>query len=421
MRAKKNIVLLMCLFAGLCLFPITAKAKSGVLQLTSETDSVTKGETITVVCRVTSEEAFTDTSFRLSYDDKILGFLSGGAKVSGGNGMLYVASTGNSEETYKKTFSLQFKAKKKGTTVIVPDGAVTVTDSEGSDFSMSSNRLAITVKKKGAGQPEATASPGTIPEVTPQPVLSSENRLKSLKVSAQNLSPDFSPETKEYTAAVDADTDILYFTYVPQDDKARVQIKGNEDLTVGTNHVTVSVTAENGSVCEYKIQVTKESREQTEAKEKDETSPDIGFSIRRTDGIIYLKNAYEFEVLNPDELKSIPAGYIQSTIELSGISLPAFTLEQDLDNNYLLLYLKGASGEKAIYQYDRTEQTIQKYTGTMTERVNHASVSDGKSTGSVSFHVLIGIIAVLIIIVLCMLITMLKMAIKKKKPEDLDF
>ena len=259
--------------------------------------------------------------------------------------------------------------------------------------------------------------------MTPQPVLSKENRLKSLKVSAVDFSPAFTPDGKEYTATVDANTDILYFTYISQDEKARVRIKGNEDLTVGENDVSVTVTAEDGSTNEYKIKVTKESQAQTEEREKEssEDLPDVGFSIRQSNGQIFLKNSYEFEVLNPDELDSIPSGYIQSTIELSGISVPAFTMEHDLDNNYLLLYLKGPSGDKALYQYDRTEQTIQKYTGTMTKRVNNGSSAGTGSGFSVSSYVLLGIIVLLIIIILCMLIAMLKMAMKKKIADDLDF
>ena len=423
MKMRKHVVVLFSLLVSFFVFPAAAKAGSGTLQLTAAANPVSKGEMLTVVCQITSEEAFVDTSFRISYDSKILQFISGGKKVTGGDGMLQITSTGNSEETYKKTFSLQFKAKKKGTAVVAPDGAIKVTGKEGSGFSMSSNQLTITVEKKGSAGTQESAPPTTLPEVTPQPVLSKENRLKSLKVSAFDFAPTFVPDGKEYTATVDAGTDILYFSYVPQDEKARVRIKGNEDLTVGVNEVTVTVTAEDGSANEYKIKVTKESQAQTEEREKEEAEdlPDVGFSIRQSNGQVYLKNSYEFEVLNPDELDSVPSGYIQSTIELSGISVPAFTMEHDLDNNYLLLYLKGPKGDRSLYQYDRTEQTIQKYTGTMTERVNNGS-SAGTSSGlPVSSYVLLGIIVFLIIIILCMLIAMLKMAMKKKIPDDLDF
>ena len=413
---------MLCLLVlmGAFLFPSAASASSGVVQLTATSSQVAKGDPLTVVCQVTSQNAFVDVSFQISYDASILDFISGGGKVTGGNGTLQIASTGNSGAVYKKTFSLQFKARKKGTTVIAVDGGINVTDETGSSFSMSSNQVAVTVVKKGKAV--ATAEPTNIPEVTPQPVLSKENRLKSLKVSALDFSPAFTPDGKEYTATVDANTDTLYFTYVPQDEKARVRIQGNEDLIIGENAVTVAVTAEDGSVNDYKIKVTKESQAETEAREKEdeENLPDIGFSIRQDNARIVLKNSYEFEVLDPKELDSVPAGYIQSSMELDGISVPAFTMEHDLSNNFLLLYLKGPSGDKTLYQYDRTEKSIQKYTGTMVERVNKGEAAKSEGGFPLSSYALLGIIVFLIITILCMLIAMLKMAMKKSSYESDD-
>lgn len=413
------------------LLPAEAEASSGVVQLTTTSPQVAKGDTFTVVCQVTSQEEFLDASFRIGYDAKLVTFLSGGKKVTGSDGILQIASVGNTDSVTKRTFSLQFEAKKKGTAVFAMEGTARVTDEEGNAFSVSSNQLTVTVSKKRAAV--SSSQPTATPLVTPQPVLSGENRLKSLQVSALSLSPAFDPEVKEYTAEVDADTEILYFSYLPVDEKARVLVKGNEDLTVGSNEVTVTVTAENGSVNEYKLHVNKESQAETEAREKEGAAGerDVEFSIYRNEDRIMLKNSYEFEVLDPSELTNIPAGYIQSSIELEGISIPAFTMEHDLDNNYLLLYLKGVTGERALYQYDRTEQTIQKYTGTMIERVNKGTAASG-SVFSAPSYILMGIIVVLVVVILCMLIAMLKMAMKrrhdgrasgsdKKYPDDLDF
>lgn len=420
------------LLLGLFLFSASASASSGVVQFTTTSPQVAKGDTFTVVCQVTAQEEFLDVSFRISYDAKLLTFLSGGKKVTGSDGILQVTSVGNTESAIKKTFSLQFEAKKKGTAAFALEGTAKVTDEEGNAFSVSSNQLTVTVAKKGTAvsSPQPTATP----LVTPQPVLSQENKLKSLKVSALSLSPAFDPAVKEYTAEVDADTETLYFSYLPVDEKSRVLVKGNEDLTVGSNEVTVTVTAENGSVNEYKIHVIKESQAETEAREKEGAAQeqDVEFSIYRNQDRIILKNSYEFEVLDPSELTNTPAGYIQSSIELNGISIPAFTMEHDLDNNYLLLYLKGGTGESALYQYDRTEQTIQKYTGTMIERVNKGATADSGSGLLVPSYILMAVIVFLVVVILCMLIAMLKMAMKrrndirasgqdKKHPKDLDF
>lgn len=407
----------MLILFGWAFLSAKAYAASGIVQFTTTTPVVAKGDRCTVVCQVTSDEAFLDTSFSVSYDDRCLAFLTGGTKVKGGNGLLKVSSVGNTESTNKKTFSLQFEAKKKGTCIIELEGQADITDSEGSHFSLSSNRLAITVQKKGSTvSPTPIAS--TVPQVTPKPVLSEENRLKKLSAHCISFQPDFSPEQKEYEVSVDAATDKLYISYAPMDEKARVLLKGNEELASGSNRVIVRVLAENGQERQYILKVKKESDRETKKREEKEKGKqkDMSFSVAKRDDGIYIQNAYEFEVLDPSALSQVPAGYIQSNIELNGIEVPAFTMEQDLDNNYLLLYLKGPSKQSILYQFDRQEQTLQRYTGTMTERVNRGNQEDGRdSSSSISTYVWMGIIIVLVILLLCMLLIMLKMATQRKR------
>ena len=146
MKKRMTAGIILILMMAFCL-PVTAKAASGSLQLSALSETVSKGSQVTVVCQVASAESFADVSFRLSYDDSILTFLSGGKKVSGGNGMLEIASTGNTAEVPKKTFSLQFKAKKKGTTIIRADGDISVTNASGEKCSMWSNQVAVSVVK----------------------------------------------------------------------------------------------------------------------------------------------------------------------------------------------------------------------------------------------------------------------------------
>ena len=368
----------MILMMAFCL-PVTAKAASGSLQLSALSETVSKGSQVTVVCQVASAESFADVSFRLSYDDSILTFLSGGKKVSGGNGMLEIASTGNTAEVPKKTFSLQFKAKKKGTTIIRADGDISVTNASGEKFSMWSNQVAVSVVKK---------------------------------------------KKKTGNTEVDANSDSLYYSYALQDEKARVLVRGGENLSEGNNDVSFVVTAEDGSVREYKVMVTKETKEETESREDEaDTTQSVGFVVEQKGDKKIIKNSYEFEVANPDDLERVPEGYIQSSVVLSGVTVTAFTMEHDLDNNYLLLYLKPKGGDAALYQYDRTEQTIQKYTGTMVERVNKGETADDSGSFPISTTVLMAVIIVLIVTVLSLLIVMLKMAMKRrdKKGKELDF
>lgn len=434
MKKWRGIIVLLWLFGAFFAVSSRAEASSGTIQFTTASSQVKKGDMFTVVCQVTSANTFLDTEFSIDYNAKILQFVSGGKKVSGSGGVLRVSSTGNKTATNKKTFSLQFVALKNGASNISVTGSAKVTDEEGNSFSVSSNRLSIIVSKDGNEQvsPRETI----LPKITPKPVKNGNNKLKSLKLTALSMSPEFTADTKEYTASVDCNTEILYLSFETENKKAGVQVQGNEGLKTGENKVRILVTAENGSRLAYNITVNKENQTETEERQNKEKAEDkdISFHISKKNNRIFLKNSYEFEVLETSELSNVPAGYIQSSIELNGISVPAFTMENDLGNNYLLLYLKGPTGESNIYQYDRAEQTLQRYTGSMIEKVNKGSGETRRSAAPImSNYVFLGIITGLVIIILCMLIAMLKMAMKRREDkkkipssekdimDDLDF
>lgn len=411
-------VLLLVVFA----VPVRSEANSCVIQFSTASAQVKRGELFTIVCQVTSGDPFLDVSFIIDYDDNVMHFVKGGKKVSGGYGELTVDSSGNLEETYKKTFSLQFMGKRNGSGLISVKDSAEITDAAGNAFSVSSNRLSIQVSKKGSEDAGEKDSPAPA-AVTPSPVLSKNNRLKSLKTTAYTMTPVFSGNVTEYSASVDSSAETLYVSFVPEDERARVRVYGNESLKPGNNQVTVQVTSESGKTRKYRINVYRETKEETEERTetKEEKKKDMSFSVLQRADTVFIQNAYEFEVLDADELKEVPEGYIQSKIVLDGVSVTAFTMEEELDSNYLLLYLKGPSGERGLYQYDREEKTLQRYTGNMVERINHGSTSsDGGSliSGSTSGYVMLTIIVVLVILVLCLLIAMLKMAIRRKEEME---
>ena len=421
-RKRGYVILFFLILIVAAAVPSRCKANSCVIQFTTETAQVKKGDVFTIVCQVTSTAPFLDVSFVIDYDDTVMEFIKGGKKVSGGFGELTVDSGGNSEETYKKTFSLQFKARANGSGLISVKDAAEIVDVEGNSFSVSSNRLPIQVsqkgKKSGLQPAKKTASPSV---VTPSPVRSKNNRLKSMKVAAVSMTPDFSGDITEYRALVDCKTDILYASLVPEDEKARIRVLGNESLKTGNNQVTVLVTAENGKTKKYILTVKRETAEETadrtETKQEKKEEKDIDFSVRQRADAIFIQNRSEFEVLDTDGLKEVPEGYIQTKLVLDSVSVPVFTMSEELDSNYLLLYLKGPSGERGFYQFDREEKTLQRYTGSMVERINRGRASSGGSLfdGNMSNYVMLAVIVFLVIVILCLLIAMLKMAIRRKE------
>lgn len=98
------------------------------------------------------------------------------------------------------------------------------------------------------------------PEVVASPVTyyySSNNYLKSLEIDGYEIA--FDKETNEYKITVKSGVTSLDIKAIPEDNRARVEITGNEKFKKGNNTVTITVTAEDGSTREYKITVNKEA------------------------------------------------------------------------------------------------------------------------------------------------------------------
>lgn len=418
------IAVLLCAAASVFLCSERAYAASAKVVLTSEPQKVKVGDTFHVVCTVSSSEKFLDVRMKLLYDAGMFEFVQGGGKVSGGNGELVISSVGNEESVKKRTFSLEFKALKKGGGGFDLDKQVEIVNEDGESFSVSSDLVGVSVSEaEGEGSPEEGQEEQ--PQATAVP--STNNKLKMLSFNGISMKPEFDADVLDYTVTVDFDTNILYFNYTPENGQARVRIRNNDQLVPGENTVKVTVTAESGDKRVYKIRVIKETEDETRVREQSEKgASDITFSVYEKKGAIYIQNQYQFQVADVAEEDIIPSGYVKTSVELDGKSVPAYTMENDLDNNYLLMYLKGISGEPTLYQYDRAEKTLQRYTGTMTQKVNKG--------GNVAYEVevtpnawLYAVIIGLMVLVLVLLIVILNMLLRKKfgrgkrELNDLDF
>lgn len=92
---------------------------------------------------------------------------------------------------------------------------------------------------------------------TEEPSKASDKALKTLEVTPEGLDPEFDPETTSYTLDVGADVEKLEIKAAPNDEKATVEITGNESLVAGDNAVKITVTAQDGTTRIYTINVKK--------------------------------------------------------------------------------------------------------------------------------------------------------------------
>ena len=179
----------------------------------------------------------------------------------------------------------------------------------GKDLKEGMNTVAITVTAEdGTKQiysinvykepktPEPTPAPTPeAPKPTPK---SSDNFLKSLIVSNGELKPAFDKNTSSYNITVPSDVNKLDINYITSDKKAKVKILGNDNLKPGLNTVTVEVTAEDGTVRFYMLNVLKSEIESNNKLK--ELSVD-GYTIRPG----FIKEVFSYDVTVPYNVNDI--------------------------------------------------------------------------------------------------------------------
>jgi hypothetical protein len=225
---------------------------------------------------------------------------------------------------------------------------------------------------------------------------------------------------------VDYDTRDLYISFKASDADAVVSIEGNESLKEGNNRVRVVVKALDGSVRTYRIDVKRETSEESAERLKEEKAGGnsvLSFNVYENGGRVFLENAYRLEVVDVEEEALVPAGFVRTRINLYGVEVRAYTMETALDSDFLLIYAINENGDRSFYQYDRIEKTLQRYSGDLIEKVNQNAVSSKQKTTdeyNANLNQLAVIIAIISAICVLLLIGILKMATKMKGIADYD-
>lgn len=109
-----------------------------------------------------------------------------------------------------------------------------------------------------------------ITETKPKKEEKSDNKnLSSLTIDKVELSPKFNKDTTEYTATVEGNVTELKINAKAEDNRAKVSIEGNKNLTDGENVIKIKVTAENDTTRTYFITVTKGEKAGTTNKDNE--------------------------------------------------------------------------------------------------------------------------------------------------------
>lgn len=310
-----------------------ASAASGRVSFSDP--SVTEGDSVSVSMSVSADAAIGVMTMTLTYDSSLLEYVSAsgpnGAYFNGGGGSISVSWSDPSGPS-SGSFSFSFKTKGSGEAKInVASNQVWTVDEEGITFANGSSTITI----------------------NPQPAASSEARLSSLKVGSATLSPSFSPDTYEYSATVPAGTKKAVISLGTKDSKATYSISGT-GLSVGSNTVTITVKAEDGTTKTYTIRITRPAdpvTQEPDEPEEPEEPAEVPVTVT-VDGVIY-------QVAKSLEGITLPEGFEAAAYTYQETEI---SVAKGLGKPLTLFWLTDENGENgSFYIYDETTSVFYRY------------------------------------------------------------
>ena len=342
-RIMSNIVLVACItIIGLMIHSITALA-ANVNGSVSSANAVV-GDNVTIAVTLSSDVEIFGFDAYVQYDSSKLDYISGsanGADVSGGNGRVRIYN--DDTPTKNITINLTFKVKEAGNHSIY-----LTADSVFYDDNIDNMQL--------------QASTGTIAATNVAPT-SNDSTLKDLTVYIENVDgstnngwywPAFNKDTLEYYLNVENNAKKLSITATANDSKATVSLS-DTNLAVGSNTVTITVRAEDGSTRTYKIIVNKADKpEETTAENPGENEKPTTPAVNNTVNI----GDKTYTITNYNEEMTIPEGYEIIDYDFAGIQIKAL---KGLGTDIILIALSDSDDNIENFVYNETTKEFYKF------------------------------------------------------------
>lgn len=229
---KKNIfnkIIFIIILNAFIVLLLTIKSNAASLSISTSKSTVAPGESFTVTVKLN-------------------------------NGAGYVTSEGQTQWLDNSSFSYTKTAGSSGSVTVSASGTAADYTTE-EDQKVSASKTVKIVKPTSNSGGNTSGSSNNKPTTTTKPPVevkkSTDNTLKDLSITEGQISPEFSKDVKEYTLRVAYEVAQLNVTATPNDSKAKVEIIGDKDLQEGENILTIRVTAEDGSVADYVVKVTR--------------------------------------------------------------------------------------------------------------------------------------------------------------------
>lgn len=253
-------------------------------------------------------------------------------------------STKSSDATLKSlsasgyTLSPSFKANTTSYTVTVPSTATTIklegatnhnkaTVSGLGNITLTGNETVATIKVTAEDGSVKTYTVKIEKEEQKQEEVKKSNdaTLKKLDVSGYTLTPTFKSNVNNYSMKVRNNITSLNVTAIPNNNEAQVVISGNKNWKEGNNTVTIKVTAEDGTVNTYIVNVERASSNnntRTDNKSNDNYLKSLTIKSSHEMEPSFNKDVNTYNIKVPYEVEKLDLSYItsneKSKVEITG-------------------------------------------------------------------------------------------------------
>ena len=321
-----------------------AQAASGTMSVSISSANVNVGDNFTVTVSYSGSTVLIYSQWTLKYDSSLVSCGEYGGAIPD----KFDPDQDSNAKSFSRTYT--FTAKNVGTpSFSVEDvGVYNMNPEDGDTVDVKTSGASLKISAKG----------------------SSNANLSSLKLSAGSLSPAFSNDVSTYTVSVPNNVNSISISAVAADSKARVSVSGGNEVPEGSSSRVVIVTAEDGTVKKFTININREKGAQATPT----PSPTPVTTPEATEGILPIPTTDPFNL--PDELEviangailvitdkpetvTLPAGFTE--IEYTYRDRPVWAAQAD-GQDLLIMYLQDQADEKSgFYIYDETLDEFSKY------------------------------------------------------------
>ncbi len=427
---------------------INVNAATGRISLSASSTSVAVGSTTTVTVTCSSTSSLNSCQYNLKYDSSKL-------KITSGDSSQAWYDTSGSSSNKSKSFTVKFKVIGNGSSTVSVN-SYELGDYNGNELSTTTGSVTI----KGYTPTRDNISSGSSSSSSSKPTTySTNNNLKLLTISTGDLSPKFSKDKTEYTVNLDSTIEKITVKASPEDSKAVVSGAKEYNLGLGANKIEIVVTSEKGTKKTYKItinvedknpiEVTLNNKKYTVIKQKKLLTKPNGYTekeitINDTKVPAFYSEALDYTLIGlKDENSNINLysydektnkyskyveysfdsikltlletdeglkGYIKTNVTINDNEVTGYKLNKGSD--YTIIYaLNLDTGEKGWYSYEKTENTVQKFSSEIMD-----TMIENNAKSDEIIKILMSVILVLALLIIIVSTTKTKK--KKTKKEN---